>query len=89
MASAIAVSCGRHSTTVLKQDGNVVCWGSDSFGQAVRPPDLNTVVAISCCAHFVAAVTSEGRIVCWGSNEEGGCNVPKDIVAHVGYAILL
>ena len=35
--SALAVSCGGTHTCVLREDGSLVCWGENTYGQAAPP----------------------------------------------------
>jgi hypothetical protein len=43
----IAIAGGAPHALALKNDGTVVAWGNNVFGEATPPPGLNGVVAIA------------------------------------------
>ena len=55
----------------LKNDGSVVSWGRDLYGQTEVPEDLTDAVYIVAGTGHSAAIKENGEIVSWGSNEYG------------------
>ncbi len=67
--------------TCAEVDGNLKCWGDDSYGQLgpdsaagftaePRDIDISNVQSLAAGAHFTCAV-SEGQLSCWGRNNNG------------------
>jgi alpha-tubulin suppressor-like RCC1 family protein len=72
LTGVIAVAAGTFHTVALKQDGSVVAWGSDGFGQATVPVGARSgVKSISAGAYDSAAVKNDGTVVVWGANSVG------------------
>ena len=65
----------------LKSDGTVVCWGSNTFGQAQAPTTLNNAIAIRGMFYHSGAIKSDGSIVLWGTNADGQLAVPEDLTS--------
>lgn len=65
-----AVSSGGSHSCALEGDGQIVCWGDNSKGQAT-PPE-GRFVAVSSSSSRSCAVDVEGGIACWGSFASGG-----------------
>src|SRR5437870_4267663 len=54
-------------TVWLRQDGTVVAWGDNSYGQARVPTGLTDVVVIAAGAWHNLAVRSDGTVAAWGA----------------------
>ena len=76
------LACGQRHTCAITANGQVKCWGSNSYGQLGIPesggtltpkavPGLSEVVAISAGRVHTCALTSSGAVKCWGSNASG------------------
>jgi alpha-tubulin suppressor-like RCC1 family protein len=61
------LSAGAEHALVLKADGTVVAWGSNTAGQTTVPSGLTDVVQVAAGYDFSAAVKANGRVVAWGS----------------------
>ncbi len=70
----MAVAAGLRHTCALRQDGTLVCWGSNSDGQSTPPS--GTFVAITVGAYHSCALSSLYNIVCWGENGSGQLYAP-------------
>lgn len=84
VADAARVTTGWAHTCALRDDGRVLCWGSDLAGQlglgtagrAGEPvrlaptevPGLDDVVDLSAGADHTCALRSDGVVLCWGRN---------------------
>lgn len=66
----------------MTSSGNVLCWGSNEFGQLgdgstlnrsvpVRVRGLSSVQAIAAGELHTCALTSSGDVQCWGNNDSG------------------
>ncbi|MCL2286126.1 MAG: ABC transporter permease subunit [Firmicutes bacterium] len=62
---AIAIEAGLGHFTVLLNDGTLVGWGNDYYGQA-SPPNLRNVTRIYSNFHHNYAVDANGNIHTWG-----------------------
>ena len=77
---------GNHSLA-LKDDGTVVAWGGNEYGQCNVPIGLKGVVSIAGGGNHSLALKDDGTVVAWGGNEYGQCNVPiglKGVVSIAG-----
>ena len=67
------VDAGNAHTCGVQTDGRVVCWGSDSLGQAT-PPE-GTFQQVSAGYEHTCGVRTDRRVACWGWNEDWFGNV--------------
>ncbi len=63
-------TAGKTHTCVLKQNGNVQCWGDNSHGQAANYTG-NDAVAVSGGQYNTCALKQNGSVQCWGDNSFG------------------
>jgi RHS repeat-associated protein len=63
----IAVAAGGDHALAIKNDGSIVCWGDNTYGQST-PPDGNDYVAIAAGAFHSLALKSDGSVVSWGDD---------------------
>ena len=55
LSGVVAIAAGQFHTVTLKQDGTVVAWGYNQYGQTRVPAGLSGVVAIAAgWSHTVA-----------------------------------
>ena len=62
-----------------RADGNVHCWGKDSYGQCYVPSDLGACSSVAGTINHTVALQSTGRVRSWGLNWAGQCNTPPDL----------
>ncbi|MCX6874715.1 MAG: immunoglobulin domain-containing protein [Verrucomicrobia bacterium] len=62
-----AVAGGTYHTVALKEDGTVVAWGNNSYGQTTVPSGLRGVTAIAAGAWHTLALKNDGSVVAWGA----------------------
>ena len=69
-------------TCVLRQGGDVLCWGKNTYGQlgngrreergeVSSVAGLNDAAAVAVGRDFSCALRRPGSVVCWGNNEDG------------------
>ncbi len=73
--SFVSVSAGWSHTCGVQADGTVVCWGSDSDGQATPPG--GSFVSVSAGWSHTCGVRADGTVVCWGRNSYGQSSPPR------------
>jgi hypothetical protein len=62
----------------LKNDGTVVAWGDNVYGQTTVPAGLSGVTAIA-AGDGTVALKSDGTVVVWGNNDYGQTTVPAGV----------
>jgi alpha-tubulin suppressor-like RCC1 family protein len=80
------ITTGNVYTCALKNDGKVLCWGDNTFGQLGNPatfggranPTPTAVVdlgidskQISAGGAHICALKNDGKVLCWGNNLSG------------------
>ena len=72
----------------LKDDGTVVAWGNDDYGQTDVPRGLSNVVAIAAGNSHSLAVIEDGSVAAWGgyNTSYGVANVPPGLSNVVSVA---
>jgi photosystem II stability/assembly factor-like uncharacterized protein len=71
-----AIAAGTQHNLALKEDGTVVAWGRDDYGQATVPAGLSGVTAVAAGYGHSLALKGDGTVVAWGWNESGQATVP-------------
>ena len=61
-----AISAGRYHYTVILDDGSVVTWGDNNFGQTKVPNFNGTVASVSSGYYSSYAITEDGQVKGWG-----------------------
>jgi alpha-tubulin suppressor-like RCC1 family protein len=74
-----AIAAGYAFNLALKNDGTVIAWGSNNFGQATVPANLSGVTAVAAGAYHGLALKRDGTVVAWGFNNNGQTNVPANL----------
>ena len=69
-----AVSVGASHSCWLRDDGSVVCWGSNHVGQADAPPGVFTAVSVG--RDHTCGVRAGGAVACWGNDSYGKADAP-------------
>jgi alpha-tubulin suppressor-like RCC1 family protein len=66
----------REFTLALRQDGTVVAWGDNEYGQTNVPAGLSSVQAVAAGWEHSVALLSNGTVAAWGHNyQDYGWNV--------------
>jgi len=71
LSEITAVSAGLSHSMALREDGTVVAFGSDTFGQSTVPAGLPEVTAISAGLQFSLVLLGDGTVTGWGDNVGG------------------
>ncbi len=75
----------RHRSGKLFTAGtSVIAWGSNSFGQAKPPNNLNNVVAVSAGEKHSVALKRDGTVVSWGDSRD---KVPEGFAEIAAVAV--
>lgn len=75
-ATYTQLSAGADHTCALKNDGSIVCWGRNDFGQATAPAGTN-FVEVSAGDYHTCARMIGGTLACWGYNEFDQSSAPQ------------
>jgi len=83
----------RSYSLALKNDGTIVAWGNNDYGQCNVPTGI-TCRSISAGATHCLALKTDGSLVSWGASGSDLCNVPvgNDFIAvsaGPGYSLAL
>jgi len=80
----VGLSCKRGHALAQRQDGTLVGFGTNNFGQADAPAGV--FKAYSAGSNHSLAVREDGSLAAWGYGDYGQCNVPAgdDFVAVDG-----
>jgi len=73
----IAVAAGRYHTVALRENGTLVAWGDNMYGQCNAPAG-NEYTAIAAGGMNSMALRQNGSLVVWGDNSSGQCRVPAE-----------
>jgi alpha-tubulin suppressor-like RCC1 family protein len=82
LADATWISTRTRHNCAVRNDGTVVCWGSNDRGQLgdatstnrsqiVTAKNLTGIIQVECGDESACAITSDGKVSCWGSNSSG------------------
>src|SRR5829696_1821452 len=73
-AARVQVSAGGGHSCAVKIDATLVCWGSNSNGQASPPP--GTFTAVDAGGLHSCAIRTDATVACWGKNDDGEATPP-------------
>jgi alpha-tubulin suppressor-like RCC1 family protein len=75
LSGVTAIAAGTVHTVALRNDGSVVAWGDNAFGQTIVPFAAQSgVTAIAAGRAHTVALKNNGTVVAWGTYN--GTNVP-------------
>lgn len=64
----IAIASGAYHGLALKNDGSIVAWGSDGYGQVTNTPSYTDFMSIAGGEDASLALRADGSIYYWGIN---------------------
>lgn len=81
------VSCGDGFTLAVTEQGTVIGWGNNSYGQCLTPADLNHVVTVAAggSGGFGVALKDDGVVVAWGGRGASMRTVPAGLVDVIAF----
>jgi uncharacterized protein (TIGR02145 family) len=71
----------------IKEDGNLLCWGNNIYGQADPPSE--TFSQVSAGGGITCGVKIDGTLDCWGDNNYGQTETPSGTYTQVTSGYLL
>ncbi len=83
--NVIQISAGGNHNLALRNDGTVVAWGCNDFGQT-DVPILSNVVQIAAGELHSLALLANGTVVGWGNNDFGQISIPGNLSDVVSIA---
>ena len=93
LSGIVEVAIGVTHSMALKEDGSVVAWGDNNFGECNVPDGLSDVISISAgglkylwdIGHSIA-LKQDGTIVAWGDNSLDQLDIPDGLFNAVSIA---
>lgn len=70
---------GSYHIVVLKGDGTVAAWGSNTYGESTVPAGLDRVLDVSAGNAHTLALKEDGTVIGWGDNSSGQRTVPAGL----------
>ena len=71
-AGVIAIAAGASHSVAVKEDGSVVAWGNNEYGQTTVPPEADSgVIAVAAGTYHTLALKIDGTVVAWGTSDFG------------------
>jgi hypothetical protein len=84
--NVIAVAAGGDHSLALRDDGTVIAWGNNDYGQVTVPADATRIVAIGGGGNHSLALRDDGTVIGWGDDESGQTDVPLNLTNAVAVA---
>lgn len=77
----VAGGLAPNQTLVLRSDGSLRVWGSNSNGINSIPTAVSAeaIAAVAAGSRFNLVLTRKGQVLAWGSNEDGQTTVPAEL----------
>jgi len=72
--------------TGFAEDGSIVAWGANGYGQCDVPSPNEDFVAVTTGENHNLGLKQDGSIVAWGNNTHGQCDVPEQNEGFVAVA---
>ena len=91
--NVVAINSSGDICLALKDNGTVVAWGDNTYGECNVPPTLTNAISIAAGADFGAAVTIDGSVVAWGdsdlTNDVAYWSVTGDVISAANRCLLV
>jgi alpha-tubulin suppressor-like RCC1 family protein len=92
-AGAVAIAAGPTHSLALTSDGSILAWGSNNFGEADVPAELqhSGVTGLAAGSGYSLALKADGSVVGWGNDEfrvaaDGGISGNAVFAVAAGYS---
>ena len=66
-----SLSTGSYNTCIVKNSGNIDCYGYDRSGNPINPYLGSDAIGVGSTGYYHCALTSTGNVNCWGSGDVG------------------
>jgi len=86
LTNVVGLAAGSYHGLELGNDGKVVAWGYNGFGQTNVPAGLMNVIAVAAGVKHSVALLSNGTVAAWGDNSLGQTNVPAGLTNVIAIA---
>jgi len=73
------ITAGWKHSVVRKQDGGVIIWGDNQYGQTVIPAGLTGVTGIAAGNYHTLALKQDGTLQSWGLDHNNLSNIPSGL----------
>ena len=85
--NVVSIAAGYYHSMALKNDGTVVVWGNDRFGNRNnKPDDLNNVVSIAAGHFHSMALQNDGTVRVWDEDDRDDEEDQPDLIDVVSIA---
>jgi hypothetical protein len=81
------VAAGWRHSLGLKNDGSIVAWGANDYGECTVPEPNTGFTAIVADESFSLGLKADGSIVGWGRNSYGECTAPEPNTGFAAMAV--
>ena len=71
----------------LKEDGTLVIWGGNDYGQLTLPSSMGNVIDVATFGQAFLALNDNGEVFGWGNNANGLLNIPQGLSDVVSIAV--
>ena len=71
------ISAGYCYSLTLLEDGTLLAWGDNEYGQTAVPKIDKKFIAIAAGPYHSLGLLKDGSVLAWGSNKDGQTPVPK------------
>jgi hypothetical protein len=75
----VGIAAGYYHTAAVQSNGNVRCWGDNSYNQLSVPANLGPIIQIASDGYHTLVLTSTYGVKCWGRNTYGQCTLPTGL----------
>ena len=75
-SNVISICAGKSDSLVLRNDGSLVAWGRNIYGQTNVPAAATNVVAMSAGEDHFVALRADGVVIAWGSTNFSQTRIP-------------
>jgi alpha-tubulin suppressor-like RCC1 family protein len=83
---ALAIAAGRNHNLAVLDNGTLIGWGDNSYGQINIPADLTNATAVAGGYLHSVGLRADGTVVAWGDDTYGQTNVPPGLTNVIAVA---
>ena len=78
-AKFIDIAAGQNHTVGLLENGDVVAWGDNSFGQSRVGDNVGKCIMVAAGDNHTVVLKADGTVLAWGANHASQAKVPEDL----------